>query len=363
MEAAILNSLRRKRRLRVALCLRLRSSLRRDYNIHSSSLLPSVVECPWYIMYSRGSDDDFLNTVSLTRSSFDILLQEFMKHYEIRSGPGLLGRPRRVRDIHCVLAILLHSYCSPADRKTWSEFFGVHKSTLSRLLNQAENSMLITLQNLRDARIEWPSLEDQRRMAALVNRKEPLIHGRWGFIDGKNYRVEKSGNSDIQNSTYNGWLHACLITNTLCFDADGLIVWANLNWFGSFNDGETSRTFREKLCDPRKNVDGYGVISDTAFPVSKEMYTRIITPLKEGELDRAPLATRAGLQTMSNAITAMRQAAEWGMDAVAKPYRILDKKLNRNPERRGRLLRVVHMLYNYRVRTTGISQIRSFFHN
>ena len=134
-----------------------------------------------------------------------------------------------------------------------------------------------------------------------------------------------------------------------------------LNCFGSFNDGEMSRAFREKLSDSRRNVEGHGVLSDSSFPVSKEMFGRIITPLKDGDFEIAHRDARPSLIRFSSAITSMRQSAEWGMGAVSKVYRILLLKLTHDKKRRGRLLTVTHKLYNYRVRTTGISQIKNYF--
>ena len=191
--------------------------------------------------------------------------------------------------------------------------------------------------------------------------KEPLVKGRWGFIDGKNYRVQEPSNATVQNGMYNGWLHSAFITGTACFSADGVIIWAKLNFFGSFNDGEMSRAFREKLSDTEKNLDGHGVLSDSAFPVSNDMFGRIITPLKHGDIERAHRDARPALLRLSAAITSMRQSAEWGMGAVSKVYRVLLLKLTHNQKNRARLLVVTHKLYNFRVRTTGISQIRNYF--
>ena len=191
--------------------------------------------------------------------------------------------------------------------------------------------------------------------------KETIVKGRWGFIDGKNYYVQEPSNAFVQNCHYNGWLHTVLVTGTACFSVDGVIIWAKVNFYGSWNDGEMSRAFRDKLSDPARNFDGHGVLSDSAFPVSKEMFGRIITPLKEGDLQRAHVNARPALIRLSSSITSMRQAAEWGMGAVSKVYRILLTKLSYDQQKRGRLLTVTHKLYNYRVRTTGISQIKNYF--
>ncbi|OWY93400.1 hypothetical protein PHMEG_00037222, partial [Phytophthora megakarya] len=70
-------------------------------------------------------------------------------------------------------------------------------------------------------------------------------------------------------------------TGTLCFSADGLIVWAKHNCTGSWNDGDMSLVFRRCLMDRELNPDQrFGVVADSAFPCSDEMTGRILTPCK-----------------------------------------------------------------------------------
>ena len=124
---------------------------------------------------------------------------------------------------------------------------------------------------------------------------------------------------------------------------------------------ETSKQFQNKLCRDDLNLEGHGVLSDSAFPVSGDLFGKIVTPLKDGDLERSEVGTRAVLAALSSAITSMRQAAEWGMGAVEKPYRRLLEKLPFDQKKRGRRMRNMFRLYNFRVRSTGISQIRSYF--
>jgi hypothetical protein len=49
-----------------------------------------------------------------------------------------------------------------------------------------------------------------------VQRKEPLIMGRWGFADGKNDDVMTAGNVDIQNGTHNVLSSISLFSLFLC---------------------------------------------------------------------------------------------------------------------------------------------------
>jgi len=132
------------------------------------------------------------------------------------------------------------------------------------------------------------------------------------------------------------------------------------NYPGSWNDAETSRSLCERLLGP-ETADNTGLLADTAFPV-RTMGGRIVTPCKEGELDKiTDLHQRDMLRDLSADVTSLRQAAEWGMGAVEKVYKRLLLSLPFSPLKRGLLLTVIHRLFNYRVRTTGITQIGTVF--
>ncbi|KAI9906413.1 hypothetical protein PsorP6_016565 [Peronosclerospora sorghi] len=119
---------------------------------------------------------------------------------------------------------------------------------------------------------------------------------------------------------------------------------------GSWNDGDTSGEFREKLLDPTATLQHLGVLADAAFPVTGLMFSRIVTPLKNGDL------LRAVAQGANEA-----EAAEWGMGAVDRVFRRLLGLLPFDLVVRRRRLANIHHLYNLRVRTTSISQIRTVY--
>lgn len=151
------------------------------------------------------------------------------------------------------------------------------------------------------------------------------------------------------------------VTGVLCYGFDGTLIWGRHNYPGSWNDGEMSRQLQEKLADSTQTMSGGRCATDSAFPVSNGCRMRIITPLKDGDLERASPECRGGLLAMSAAITSVRQAAEWGMGSASKCYRRLLLPLPFDPNVRSLRLWNIYHLYNYRVRVTGISQIRSSF--
>lgn len=132
---------------------------------------------------------------------------------------------------------------------------------------------------------------------------------------------------------------------------------------GSWNDAETSREIQAILIDPAYVPHPkMGIVSDTAFPCGEELQGRIVSPLKENELELYPEEEQFAAQAVSNAITSIRQAAEWGMGAVEKPFRRLTMPLPYDPHKRGLRISNIFHLYNLRVRKSGISQIRSVFY-
>ncbi|ETV82642.1 hypothetical protein H257_05217 [Aphanomyces astaci] len=167
----------------------------------------------------------------------------------------------------------------------------------NRTLTKAERALAVALKSVLVCFIRYPSKPHQRGWAVMVNRDEPLVRGVWGFLDGKNYRVKAPTAPDLQNAT---------------------IVWGRHKFVGSWNDVDTSSPLRAKLLDEMLTLRGHGVVSDSAFPVSRSMLGKIRTPLKDGDLDCASPECRAGLSHMSATLTSVQQAAEWGMGTTEK---------------------------------------------
>jgi hypothetical protein len=282
-------------------------------------LIPSPAMCPWRQIKEKGDDQAFLAVTGLTRPAFAVLAEAFGRHYTHHFMTKKGGRPARLTDKEDALALVLRFYVEPVTWKALAQIHGLPESTLNRTLLKAEKALHATCKDLPLARISWPTLEEQELWARLVNMKERLVHGRWGFVDGKNLRVQKPSDAETQCAFYNGWLHATLVTGCLLFGADGCIAWYKHNVVGSMNDAEISRGLQAKLQRDDINKAGHGVLADTAFPVSAGLKGRIMTPAKDGEIERAPRSHQYALTRLSSAITAVRQAAEWGMGAVDPP--------------------------------------------
>ncbi|KAE9228637.1 hypothetical protein PF004_g11016 [Phytophthora fragariae] len=241
------------------------------------------------LLYKFGSDINFINATSLTRPAFHQLMRSFARFYFIPKAK-FRGRPPKLRYLHQVLGLVLSFYVG-----------SMEQSSLSMLTH------VVAITNR------------LAELAKLVEAREPLLKYTFGFIDGKNFKLR-----------------------TICFAADGCIIWSRHNCPGSWNESDTSLGFRVKLLDPAFCPDPrMNVVSDSAFPCSTAMTGRILTPLKGGDLKRILPSLRASARTLHNAITSVCQAAEWDMGSVQKVYFRLNLPLP--------------------VRTVGISQIRTTF--
>jgi len=303
----------------------------------------------------------FMSFIGVSYRCFDRLLKKFSPIYRPPPvNPFKAGRPPRILP-HQALAVLLMFYCSTADTK----FLGlVHNLTTRRvndIIARSEPILHRVLCHLPDAVIEWPSLQSQREAAANVLSRFPLVRGRFGFVDGKNLGVLQSSDIEKQNSQYNGWLHDCFVTGVLVFDTNGLLIWCKHNCPGSWNDGDMCTELCLKLVDPSKTLPDHGLCADTAFPVGQTLFRHIVSPLKEGEIEKMEPSLQPIAAAVSAQITSLRQACEWGMGSIQKPFKRLLLNLPWRDRVRTTRLSNIFRLWNVRVRNTGINQIREKF--
>jgi len=125
---------------------------------------------------------------ALSRVSFSQLLSWFAGFYVIRPACSR-GLPPKLRYLHHVLGLLLTFYTGSVENGTLCMIFGAPPNTSARTLRKAEKTLAVALDGYAPARIAFPSPTAQRKLARLVEAREPLLQHTFGFIDGKNLRV------------------------------------------------------------------------------------------------------------------------------------------------------------------------------
>ena len=118
----------------------------------------------------------------------------------------------RALDPAGVLALVLHWLSSKVEEKYLCLIFCVTAASINKYKNFGLKILQEILKNRMDCRIVWPTGEEQERLAAMTNEKEPLLAGVWVFLDGLNLSIFNPGDFDTQNAYYNGWMHElCLV--------------------------------------------------------------------------------------------------------------------------------------------------------
>lgn len=101
------------------------------------------------------------------------------------------------------------------------------------------------------------------------------------------------------------------------------------------------------------------VVSDSAFPCSTELTGRILTQLKDGDIDRIFPSLRSAARTAQRFNLRAPGCGEGngqqrGMGSIQKVYSRLNLPLPYDPDLRGLQISSMFRLANYRVRTVGI---------
>ena len=223
-----------------------RMNLRRRHYL-TRAALTEPNQSAWREIKNSKDDMAFLDTTGMTYAVFLELLKAFKKCWD---GPIVQSRGRkRVLTIEDVLGLVLHYLNSCMRQKTLAEVFGIVPSSVSKYLCKGLGCLLLALETFAAAKVKWPSLSEVLEYGAMINSREPLLTHSFGFVDGLNVPVQESGDPDIQNAYYNGYLCACYVSNVFVFAPNGKIIFAAINRPGSWHDSQVARKLYDKLRD------------------------------------------------------------------------------------------------------------------
>jgi len=260
------------------------------------------------------------------------------------------------------LGVALHWLCSRGEERLLCPIFGLPSSTLNRIKGKAITALDQALGSMHRARIAWPSSQEIKQFCGLVAAREPRLPNVFGFVDGLFLPIRKPTDPKDDPAYYNGMSKMHGIANVLAYSPDGCIMFASYNNPGCWHDAACSEVLFRVLHE--KTPRGYSIVADSAFPSSKLMATRILTPLKASSRLPDDADARRDAIARHNVVTSLRQAAEWGMRSVQASFpRIkLPDGLPADKHKRARILFIIFRLFNFRVRVVGVNQIRTVFH-
>lgn len=195
--------------------------------------------------------------------------------------------------------------------------------------------------------------------ASMIANREPTLQHCIGFMDGLHLPLQNAAAHVTQNAYYNGWLATTTISCVFIFSPCGDVIWAALNYPGSWHDSSVAMRVYDVLLDPNLMPTPFYIIADSAFPHQGDLGAKLKTPLTKRQHRTANEADKA----FSSCLVKVRQAAEWGMRGLQSKFPRLTVPLPIDDQKRLLICQVSVLLYNLKIRTIGLSQIRTVFHD
>ena len=205
---------------------------RRQY-LRRMNLLPNPrFGTPWTRLYKNRDNRAFITTMGVDTSTFDAILEAgFESRWYTqpipRSDKRTAVHPRagsRSLDAAGGLGLVLHWLSSTMRHISLQQIFALIPSTVSRYIHFALSILLEVLRQMPHAAITWPRGDEFLELSGYVSMRHPLLEGVFGSIDGLNLPCQVSSDDEIENATYNGWLHSHFISSVIVFSAKGLCL-------------------------------------------------------------------------------------------------------------------------------------------
>ena len=202
---------------------------RRQY-LGQMNLLPNPrVGTPWTHLYQNREDRAFITTMGVDVSTFNAILKAGFErlwnaHPIPRPDKPLPSHPRAERrslDSAGALGLVLHWLPSTMRYVNLQQIFALVPSTVTRYLRFALSNLLQVLRQMPQAAIAWPRGDEFLELSGYVSVRHALLQGVFGSIDGLNLPCQVSSDVEMENATYNGWLHSHFISSVIVFSSKG----------------------------------------------------------------------------------------------------------------------------------------------
>jgi len=369
--------------------IRTERRLERRLYLTRPDLLPNPrADTPWQILHRGRNNRAFITTMGFDVRTFELILEEgFARVWEStpipRSDVPSSSAPRihrRSLDAPGALGLVLHFLNSTMVDTNLCQIFAIIPTTVSRYIAFSIKILLATLRKMEDAKIRWPVGDEFQDNNTLIVARHPLLTGAFGSLDGLNLAVQTSKDQEIENATFNGWLHEHFVSSVLAFSPYGMslslvrihmfitkltipgdVMGCHLNAPGSWHDSRVAKPIYEKLRS--RTPEGYYLVADTAFPRGSDQISgRIRAPVKEGTRLPGDLATRKEMEKFDRQLLSYRQTAEWGNRTIQGTFGRLRVPLPINyGDLRADLLESCIRLCNLRTRSVGYNQTRTVY--
>lgn len=364
---------RRKRNTRFRDKLNAEGRRRRDRNLPRCALLPPS-EAPWLRVFLSGDDGAMITVTGMDYRAFTAILRLFTPlfhaytpwtgkkdgHTYRRVTPEKAkgrGSKRIVTPAACLGLVLAWYRFRGAEfaLQGWFGFTGSHANVWLRF---GRRMLIKCLVKHPLAQVKFPSDEAIAKYQEIVALRHQHLPDVYCTADGCKLHFQACKGLSEQSMFYNGWLHSHFVTNLFVFGADGRIINSLLNVPGSVHDSTLAvwGGMYRKLKEAYATTKGV-CCCDSAFASNNAPY--LIRSAQNELIEAATDATEAN--RLSEA-TSLRQASEWGMRAIQSAFpRLRDTMKYEEQGERRRILKLVPLLYNYRLEVVGLNQLRNTY--
>ena len=352
--------------------LTLEGVIRRDRRIPRVALVDPATS-PWEKVYQSGNDQAMITVTALDQTAFRNLLKLFRPFFYnytpwtgnkdgstyvrvVRGANRRTGRPRLVKASSCLGLSLAWYRFKGAEfiLQGWFGFTGTHANVW---LKFGRRMLIKVLLKLQAARVTMPSEETVAEHMRRVEARHPALQNVYCVADGLKLYFESCDGLSEQSMFYNGWQHDHYISNLFVFSIDGQIISCVVNAPGSVHD--STLAYWGKIYDILEAMyerTGGICCVDSAFMANDDV------PFLIKSAQDVSKARSADEMVKMQQATSLRQAAEWGMRAIQGAFPRSKERFHyeENGERKV-YVTLLCLLYNYRIETVGLNQIRTVY--
>ena len=180
------------------------------------------------------------------------------------------------------------------------------------------------------------------------------------ILHGKDYilAVQCSDEEEDQNAAYNGYHHDTMCNNVLAFAPDGTIIYACINFPGSWHDSMVCQSLIDVVM---RKIGVFALCVDQGFPRTGELMDRFVGPLSKKTRRQLAIELRELLLARHALYISLRQSSEWGMRALQGSFPRLKSRLTSNKLKRSKVILSIILLHNFRTKLVGLNQINTVF--
>lgn len=332
------------------------NSLRNLSKLTRSAILPPSMS-PWRKLWADGDDKSFLTMTGFSRHAFRLLHEALWTSNALGGSYSPVGRPSILTNVDRLGLVLFYL----GSKVTLSELcmlFGVSVSLCGETINDMLRLICHRLKDQTDAEIAFPGPAKKAEYAAMVHAREPSVHNCIGFIDGCSIATQCSDEPVAQSSHYNGYYHDTAVNNVFAFAPDGKIIYACINYPGSWHDTSVCSDLIN-LCV--RKIGDYCFCVDQGFPPSGALHGKFVGPINKKKKKKLDPRLRDLILSQCDVYTSLRQASEWGMRALQGTFIRLKSRLPSDNKKRHNILLSVALLHNFRTVHVGLNQIAAVF--